>query len=259
MPDGAEGGQEPGAGLLAWIAEHGLPRSEPQECSYLSAEQSSLEGFMADALDSETYLALMRRGFRRSGRLFYRNACPECSACVSLRVPVADFAPSRSQRRTLRRNADVRVRVSEPLLDDEKRALYARYLDHQHPGSSQGLDPDGVDEFLYSAVVPSREVLYEVEGRLLGASVLDVSRHSVSSVYHYFDPDEARRRLGVLSVLTEIALARAWGAVHYYLGFWIDGCTSMQYKADYYPHELLVDGEWLRRERAGAPTRGGRR
>lgn len=242
----AEGDTEPGAGLLEWIAEHGLPSSEPRECSYLPGERSSLEGFQADALAGSSYRLLMEQGFRRSGRLFYRNACPDCSACVPLRIPVNAFVLSRSQRRTLRRNADVEVRVSEPQLDDEKRELYRRYLAHQHPGSSQGEDPDGVDEFLYSAVVPSVEVRYQRGGRLLGVSILDVSPRSVSSVYHFFEPEEAQRRLGILSILTEIGLARAWQAEHYYLGFWIAGCGAMDYKADFHPHELLVDGRWVR-------------
>ena len=52
---------------------------------------------------------LMDQNFRRSGDLFYRPECDGCAACIAIRVPVAEFAPSRAQRRALHKSADVRV------------------------------------------------------------------------------------------------------------------------------------------------------
>ena len=51
--------------------------------------------------------ALTQAGFRRSQNIAYRPACEACIACVSVRIPVADFELSRSRRRILARNADL--------------------------------------------------------------------------------------------------------------------------------------------------------
>ena len=235
--------------LLELIAADGLPKTDARDCPYLPGRLSRCDGFSAASLHGRTYQELMDLGFRRSGTIFYRPRCPSCDACQPLRVPVDAFAPSRSQRRVLRRNADLLVRVGRPHLTAAKERLYQRYREYQHPGSPQTADPQGLDEFLYQSVVDSLEATYAApDGRLIGVSILDITDRAVSSVYHYFDPDEAHRSLGVFSILHEIDLTRRWDRPHYYLGYWITGCATMDYKARYRPHELLIDGKWVRRD-----------
>ncbi len=68
---------------------------------------------------------------------------------------------------------------------------------------------------------------------------------SLSSVYFYHDPEEHRRGLGTFGGLYEIESARALDIPHYYLGYWIAGCNTMQYKANFRPCEVLhPDGVW---------------
>jgi leucyl-tRNA---protein transferase len=132
-------------------------------------------------------------------------------------------------------------------LTDEKVELYKRYLEMQHTGTSQTDDAEGLFDFLYKPVVSTVEIMYhDSVGDLLGVSIVDVSTDALSSVYHYFDPAQGRRSLGVFSAVFEIGLAKQWGRPHYYLGYWIDGCKTMQYKANYQPHEMLIDGIWQR-------------
>jgi arginine-tRNA-protein transferase len=234
--------------LLELIGSGGLPRTEPHTCSYLPDRLSSSEGFSIGAMQGGTYHDLMDLGFRRSGRIFYRPRCQGCAACVPMRVPVEAFAPSKSQRRALRRNADIAMRIGAPELTDEKVALYQRYLRHQHPHSPQSGDAEGLRDFLYDSVVQTIEVNYLKNDRLLAVSILDVCDRSVSTVYHFFDPLESRRSLGVFSVLAEIDLTRHWNVPHYYMGFWVQGSKAMQYKANYRPHELLLEGRWRRQQ-----------
>ena len=233
--------------LLDLIDNDGLPRTEPHPCSYLP-RKAVTEGFRSQVLHGETYHDLMDRGFRRSGSIFYRPRCPSCNACVQMRVPVADFKPGKSQRRVLKKNEDVRLRISRLNLTPAKVLLYARYLDYQHPGSPQTGDAESLRDFLYENVVDSREVSYFVDDRLIGVSILDVCSRSVSTVYHFLEPDEAWRSLGVYSVLREIELTRTLEIPFYYMGYWIQGCGKMDYKASYRPHEVLIDGEWERVE-----------
>ena len=51
--------------------------------------------------------ALTHSGFRRSQSIAYRPACEGCSACVSVRIRAGAFAPSRNQKRILRRSDDL--------------------------------------------------------------------------------------------------------------------------------------------------------
>ncbi len=234
--------------LLDLIDSGGLPVTEPRPCAYLPGRAARSEGFRAAPLHGETYHDLMDRGFRRSGDIFYRPRCDGCQACVQIRIPVGEFEPSKSQRRALRRNEEVTVRVGPLTLTEEKAALYQRYLAHQHPGSPQSEDAEGLREFLYQDVVETVEVNYLLGERVIAVSILDVCSRSVSSVYHFFDPVEAGRSLGVFSILMEIEMTKAWNVPHYYLGYWVRGSKTMDYKAKFTPHELLVEGKWVRGE-----------
>jgi len=240
--------------LLRWVDAGECPRSEPYPCPYLPGRMARQRGFRVAGMPGELYHELMDRGFRRSGDVFYAMACDSCQLCVPIRVPVATFAPSKSQRRALRRNEDVTVQVGPPTFTPAKFALYRRYLAEQHgrgetdgDGSDSGNGGEREDEFrtsMYGRIVDTVEVTYTLGDRLLAVSLLDVCSRSVSAVYHFYDPDEGARSLGVFSVLMEIEYTRQLGVPHYYLGYWIEGAKTMQYKANYRPHELLREGRW---------------
>ncbi len=111
-------------------------------------------------------------------------------------------------------------------------------------------DPIGASDlhtFLYDSPVRSIEFAYRnTDGKLLAVGIADVSKHSLSSVYFYFDPASARRSLGTFGVLHELAWAAARGISFYYLGFWVKGCRKMEYKSNFGPCQLLGnDGSWI--------------
>lgn len=221
-------------------------------CSYLPGRTSSNRAFWADEMPPVLYQAFMDAGFRRSGKVVYQPACRGCRRCVPIRVPVATFAPGKSQRRCWRRNGDLTVTVgdlpAEP--DDERFRLYHKYVTEWHGKPAAGGADDAsyasFASFLYASPVRTLEYLYRDDaGRLLGVGICDLSDAALSSVYFYHDPAEASRGLGTFGALHEIADARARGLSHYYLGYWIDGCGAMAYKASYRPYELLQpDGVW---------------
>lgn len=232
--------------LLQAVDADDLPRLPERACSYLPSQIARERAFLADRLDGETYHDLMDRGFRRNGALFYAPACPSCRQCVPLRVSVADFAPSRSQRRVWRRNRDVQWQVRPPRFHSTAFDLYWRYLQYRFPDSAADASVDEFRRSLYARVVDTREIVYTLAGQTVAISIVDVCSRSVSAVYHFYDPDHRDRSLGVFSALAEIEWARSLGVPWYYLGFWVAGSRTMAYKANYRPHELLVSGRWQR-------------
>lgn len=219
----------------------------PQPCSYLPGREATLPLKRAvRPLSPADFDALLAQGERRMGGYFYRTACVGCRACEMLRVPVDRFRMSRSQGRTARRNRDVRVELGPIVVDAERLELYNRHK------SERGLDTCGrritADEywsFLGNSHVRSVEVRYFVDDRLIALSILDLGAKSASSVYHYFDPTESKRSLGVFSVLAEIVLCQQLELDWYYLGYWVRECRHLSYKSQYLPHERLIGERWV--------------
>jgi len=60
---------------------------------------------------------------------------------------------------------------------------------------------------------------------------------SLSSVYFFFDPDYSKLGIGTFSILKEIEHARSLDLPYYYLGYYVPGCDSMEYKDSFRPRE----------------------
>ncbi len=195
----------------------------------------------------QAYPHMLALGFRRSGRHVYRPRCAACQACVALRVAVANFVPTRSQKRCLARNARVGMIDQPARRSSESFSLYRRYLSGRHPGG--GMEASGGDEFdsfLTSEWSPTRFFEFREEGRLLAVAATDVLPDALSAVYTFYDPELASRGLGTLAVLRQIEWAKRSGRTHVYLGFWIDGHPKMAYKSGFRPAEILTASGWCK-------------
>jgi len=236
-------GEETAARRLAakFLREQPLPMGAEHDCPYLPGRIARCEGFYAEELHPEVYAALMDHGFRRSGKVIYRAACPSCTACRQLRVPVADFHPSRSQRRVLRRNQDIEVTVDRPSLTKEKWLLFAAYLDAQHD-RTMPRSLEALADFLYNSSVGTVEIAYRLGEELVAVSLADRSREALSSVYVYFAPQHGHRSLGTFSALWEIEYCRRLGIPYYYLGYYVADAKTMNYKVRFQPCEILDEG-----------------
>lgn len=223
-----------------------LHTSAPHDCSYFPDRACVTRAFWARDIPAELYHRFMDAGFRRSGKVVYQPACAGCRLCVPIRVPVERFAPDKSQRRCWRKNLDLVVALAEPEPTEEKFAVYTRYRERWHESESEH-DWDAFTTFLYDSPVDTLEFTYRdpTTGGLLGVGICDVCDASLSTVYFYFDPAAKARGLGTFSAMFEIEWARQRDIPYYYLGFWIAGCGTMDYKANFRPYELLgTDGVW---------------
>jgi arginyl-tRNA--protein-N-Asp/Glu arginylyltransferase len=244
------------------LLEHSV--STPQTCPYLADREATFETLVMVEVQPGEVSQLLARGWRRFGPSYFRPVCPNCDACDSLRITLDAFAPSASQRRVLKKNADVRVSVGEPVVDEERLSLYREW--HANRERERGWSPDQMDAEGYAlhfafAHPAAREFTYRVGGKLVGVGLSDETPDAVSAAYFYFSPAYASRSLGTFNVLTQALWGRARGRRFLYLGYRVEGCASLRYKGAFVPHERLagrVAGgaapRWVDPERAPADS-----
>ncbi|MEM6490459.1 MAG: arginyltransferase [Pseudomonadota bacterium] len=228
-----------------------LRLSSESACPYLPERWERKLWTVLDPTDRDGFAALNRAGFRRSGRILYRPACAGCEACRPTRVPAASFAPSRTQRRIMKRNADLSFSIAPPRATSEHFALFSRYVDARHwDGGMAGMQQSEFAQMVEDA--PDGAALAEWrdrDGLLCAGCILDDDGEGLSAVYSYFDPDAPKRSLGVFVVVSLLDWARRIGRAHLYLGYTIVETHKMAYKQSFRPAEHLAGGVW---RRAGA-------
>lgn len=218
----------------------------PYPCSYLPARlarsQVATPSFL---ISTQLYTELVHRGFRRSGTFTYRPRCDSCRSCVPVRIPVQDFAPTRSQRRAVQRHNTLEASLHPLSENPEHFRLYQRYQAARH--CEEGLEADNPEQyrnFLLQTHVDSTLVEFRENGVLRMVSLIDILDDGLSSVYTFYDPDVPQASFGTYNILWQIDLSRKLELDYLYLGYWIKESNKMAYKARFRPLQGLVDGEW---------------
>jgi leucyl-tRNA---protein transferase len=232
----------------------------PQPCPYLPGRMerklfTALQGEQAQKLND----SLSKQGFRRSQNVLYRPSCAECSACLSARIRVDDFVPSRTQKRILKRAEGLRRNATSPWATEDQFTLFRRYLDQRHAdGGMADMDIFEFAAMIEETPIKSRVIEYTqapVSGgrdRPLAAVCLtDVFDDGLSMVYSFYDPDLAALSLGTFVILDHVAIAREAGLPYVYLGYWVPGSRKMGYKAGFSSLEIYKNGTW---QALGNPT-----
>jgi len=212
---------------------------------------TALQGETASVLND----SLSKQGFRRSQNVLYRPSCAECMACLSARINVAEFAPSRSQKRTLNRSADMLREATSPWATEEQYTLFRKYLDSRHAdGGMADMDIFEFAAMIEETPVRSRVIEYSRpaddpggpagDRKLAGVCLTDVLDDGLSMVYSFYDPELSRRSLGSYMIMDHVRIAREAGLPYVYLGYWVPGSPKMGYKAGFSGLEIYKAARW---------------
>ena len=231
----------------------------PSPCPYLPGQEerkvfTHLVGERAAQLND----LLTHGGFRRSQSIAYRPACETCRACISVRVLVEDFRPTRSMRRVIERNRDVVGEMRVPVPTSEQYSVFRSYLDARHrDGGMADMTVLDYAMMVEDSHVDTRMIEYRQRpsdgsshelgsGRLLSVALTDVLSDGLSMVYSYYDSEESSRSLGTFMILDHIERARRMGLSYVYLGYWVEGSRKMAYKGRFLPQQRLAPDGWKR-------------
>jgi arginine-tRNA-protein transferase len=223
----------------------------PSRCGYLPEQEWSLEYELVGNLTRAEYMERLRTGWRRFGAMLFHPVCPGCQACQSLRVIVDRFRPNRSQKRAFNGNVnDIELRIGAPTVTRTKLQLYDRFHAFQtlhkgwpeHPAKDAG-------SYRHSFVdnpFATQEWCYYLDGKLVGVGYVDDLPSGLSAIYFFYDPALRARSLGTFNVLCMLGECATRGLEHLYLGYYVAGCTSLEYKARFVPNQVLrPDGRWV--------------
>lgn len=223
----------------------------PYQCGYLPNKMAqSLIATPHHLVDANVYSGLILQGFRRSGKFAYRPHCELCNACIPTRIVLAEFTPSRSQKRAFKQHADLTARILPLGYHQAHFELYASYQAARHAEPENfNQDKDEAEQyrqFLCMSNVESLMVEFrDTENQLKIVSVVDVVRDGVSAVYTFYDTSDNKTSLGTYSILWQIEWTKSLGLPYLYLGYWIAASEKMAYKQLFKPQEKLIDGEWI--------------
>ena len=223
----------------------------PYKCGYLPNKLAqSLIATPHYLVDANIYSGLITQGFRRSGKFAYRPHCELCNACIPTRVVLANFAPTRSQKRAFKQHNNLRVHIMPLGYHQDHFALYASYQTARHAEPENfNQDKDEAEQyrqFLCQSNVESLMVEFrDANNALKIVSVVDIVDDGVSAVYTFYDTSEIKSSFGTYSIMWQTEWTKSLELPFLYLGYWIAESEKMAYKQAFKPQEKLIDGEWV--------------
>lgn len=198
--------------------------------------------FECHSVPPEMMDRLWEAGWRHFGESFFRYSLnvndDGVQTITPLRVDLEKFTLSKSQRRVLTKNADLRCEFTPARLSDEARAMFQRHKERFTENV-----PDDLDTFLSSdpATVPCPcvECRVHLGDELIALSYLDLGEGSTSAVYGMFEPAHSRRSLGIYTLLREIEFTQSRGCRYYYPGYATREPSAYDYKKQLRGLEML--------------------
>ena len=200
------------------------------------------QAFEADKVTPAQLDALLANGWRHFGTYFFRYNLgmvgDDIRLVTPLRIRLSEFSFSKSQRRVLRENADLTVKIEPLAVNAEAEELF-----HRHKQRFDHYPPDTIYEFLApdaeSSPCETKQILVFDKDDLVAVSYFDIGERACSGVYAIFEPSHSKRGLGIFTMLKEIEYSIDRGKEFYYQGYAYEGESFYDYKKRFRGTEIF--------------------
>ncbi|CAH1000130.1 Aspartate/glutamate leucyltransferase [Neolewinella maritima] len=161
--------------------------------------------------------------------LFFKN---RPYSAIWIRVDLRDFAFSKSQRKLLRKNAQLfDVTIAPRQIEEEHEALYTRYA-ADFDGRLSPTIADSLEDYDGEVVFNTYgiNVRDRVSQKLVACSYVDLGNDSAASILGIYDPLLKSFSLGYYTMLLEIQYCLNQGFSYYYPGYVVPDYQRFDYK-----------------------------
>ena len=177
----------------------------------------------------------------------YVPICEKCNLCIPSRININKFVLSKSNKRNLKINKDLKfIRASESIKEKRYR-LFIDYCKNRHEESK--MSEMSLEEFnsFYFNYGNNTEIFDLIDGsnKLFGSILLDVLKDGYSAVYSFFDVNFIKRGLGKNLIINTILELKKKKMPYLYLGYWVKDSDKMNYKIFFNNIELFKKGVWI--------------
>lgn len=224
------------------------------KCSYLDNKEQTTHYKVINQCSAQMTQELIERGYRRFGRMYFRPVCSDCEECQSIKIDVENYSFSKSEKRVIKKAKEIEIYTQKPSLSQEHLNLFESYHLHMQSKKNWNYQKTTPDHYYHSFVDGHEdygyEILYFFEDELIGVDLIDILEDGISSIYFYYNPDYSHFSLGKLSLLQQISIAKEANKKWIYLGYYVEECSSLNYKANYKPYITLqgrpdIDTEYV--------------
>ncbi len=233
-----------------------LVRDDYEMCPYLPAQTARMPLYVPDKIrdadDTDRRLAL---GQRRAGEFVYQTNCPNCQACIPIRLNVNHFKPNQSQRRALvKGDQRFQMIIGELVADQQRVDLFNKHRNLRNLGSER--DAIDLEDYKWGFVrscFDSFEMAFwdmqtedeKSSPKLVMVAICDRGNRAMSAVYTYYDPELPKFSLGTYGIMKQVEYCQQASLEYLYLGYYIEQCRAMNYKDRFRPNQQLIDGRWV--------------
>lgn len=218
-----------------------------EDCAYIAKNSSRFHYAHIEHCSENLYNALLERGWRRFGEVFFVPVCDYCNECKTIRNIVLEFEFSKNHKRILNKNKHIEYFIKSPRIDGEKMDLYNKY--HAFMNKKRGWRAKSInyssyeDMFIVGQGNFAKEISYYLNGELICIAFTDIlpNYKVMSANYCFYDPDFRELSLGTFSILKQFEIAKELKLKYIYPGYWIKNHESLGYKERFRPFEMLLN------------------
>jgi arginyl-tRNA--protein-N-Asp/Glu arginylyltransferase len=188
-------------------------------------------------IQTQTWESLLAEGHDRLGPLLRRTQFAHDDTIgdaqrmplrYNLKAPYAAFEFSKSQRKLLRNNANLRFKLVVAVNSDEKQALFERWY------VARFGHPDSLSIWFREDVpIRSYDLLVFKHDKLIACSNFDILENAQYSSIAFYDPDETRLNLGTWTMLKELEFGLRNNKFFHYPGYAYSESSRFDYKKSF--------------------------